>query len=271
MTVVGTSLLIFYFAAPTKQSSMSYGTVQVGWANGTDSLKVNTFTIGVAPSQNLLVVTFSAAPLKQGTDIFYVVLPVQVTSISGGAGSNWNFYNVLGYGSTLVARVPSSQLSYVWAQVYTSDDVVSGSRGDYTFFLPVGQTIPYALSTSWQRLHIPVSIQGPGVYHATESVSIPGGSTWSLVYPPTAVPSQGNYSTGAYENLVWDFDRAQPVFLRYTVGGEVALYNLAFALGGILLGAGISLIASAYSDYLRSKGINSAGNRGPEFQGNSLQ
>lgn len=227
-----------------------------GYGNSTGTKDV-TFGITIAVPTNEVDVGITFEDRLVPDHAFMLVLPFEIRKISVQSGSGFgsvkslHAYNVSDSSSVLVFTWENYQNQSSWTiggvrmTFLAVGSLVSGQRGEYEFYFPLGVYPTQAVIDNATALAPPLTLLSiSSGFNATVNVVIPAGSRLQQLIPSTASLEESTFgSTG--DEYGWAFITPQSlssVAINYQNPTEVDAYQKDLFVGGILLGIGISLM-----------------------------
>lgn len=267
MGIAFTSAGIYYFVwyqkAPNYISRMELGAVDLRLSNGSDTFRVSTFEFEAnAPRQSVGVYMYFAALLPGRYD-FAIILPVKLSNWTGHSdGVSMTFRNASEDGSVVFGSYEQNTTG--WTNVNlnaggtTPDVLVSGSRGDYSLYIPLAsRSTPSAIGDVLTESKFPGFYDGLTYWNETQveaNIGIGSNNTLDLIYPPSAFPSASPFPQSQGDWFLWTFKQpqyAQPIIVHYSSETEAASYQSDLFYSGLSLGIGIPMLAGVVMDIVR--------------------
>ena len=262
-----------YFDAAQTYSGTQFKGTMLGWSNAegvanhksVPVVKDVSFALSFGLLSKSVNISISFEYLYSQNHTFALILPIQLSRLgdpgltpSPGLFGNVTrpaSFNLTETSSVIEFTFQANSNSTSWrtqsisVKAVAAGDLLSGRRGEYEFYLPIGITPPQSVLTDADR-HVPYNGTGffskADGYNSTVVVDLSKNS--EIVQTVPSPSGQGELSIGSpIEALSWNFSASTPptsILVDYTDPAVVADFEWYLFSGGIWIGVGISVAAA---------------------------
>lgn len=284
--LIGYGLSTAFFHAPSTTSVTLFKATMLGWSNSTtvenhnftQAIRNITIDLSITVPTNEVDVRVYFFDHSYLSHSFALILPFPIRGLSGSnQGSTAG--NITSYRPVNITD-SSSVIEFAWKDYHNQTgwienkvllktravgDLVSGSRGQYNFYLPLGIFPPQTVLQDATKVSPPgVEFSTARGYGVNATAVIPAGSKLEELVPSTAIQGKaGNGVSGDEYDWTFTFPQvASSVSIDYQNIKEAGNYESDLFTGGALIGVGASaffggVLETVRFAYDKSKNNNS--------------
>jgi hypothetical protein len=261
-----------YFHPTSSVSPLNYKGIALTTANFTNLIQPShdlILAISVSVPSKQIVVQLSFSYNNTGDYYFLVVLPFSITSLQNatclvgctfdspqGPTSIHSTFQEIGGHTAIQIKYDGGQCcsESLGLEMNTPDNLVTGERGNDIFYLPVNVS-PVTFYTEGGLKQFPIYpfVLGPTEYSVYVNVGLSSDDGLVSAHPLSYFPWQSNmsdFTTASTQWFNWNLtDNAQPVVVQFVDNSVSESYASTNFTSGVLIGVGISVIASVVIEF----------------------
>ncbi len=258
--------LVFYFQTFSNYYVSSHPAVGIIGGQYPDGnyLHVNTFTLDMDTSKNVIDLTFYFTYASNGNYSAFITLPYQIQSYQNLSSANWNITNCTS-GSVVIVTADIMNYSgagwettYFHVKLFSADNLLDRTFETNTLILPFGGSYTLDAQEVVENSGIPLG-SSDNPFNGVVSVNVP----YSAVGITSSLPIEHRIPTTDTQVLSFAINDFKPFQLQYVDSEARYQFEVNIVVIGVLLG----VAASGWAE-LAIRGVTEATARRGNSRGN---